>query len=569
MEDLNPKDLQPRTMLGMKLIQQPFSKIPAAENLFDFDALKQTRDTVSHHLQFSNLLMVVQGRKGSGKNSFANSLIVSNHPALYYFNATAETDDTLSNILDKAATNNHADEISVLKKRIHDIMFRGQQPVLIVNDADLLDADVLKEVISYSQGMKDENQQTSLKLLLLGDHSLEKKLETNGILNHNQFYIIDLPQLNVSNTRAFLMHRLNLAGYRDAIPFSDKDITDFYSMANGNPDATLTYAAESLNNNKSLYEDELLSAGRKTKTRLILLGAALFFGAFIYNSLFSPEQKPPQTEIEKIELPPADAVVEKRAVDQLFNRSRLNKPSNNTMDVKQPGQVSSLDNSLSADNALPDLPKEAREQEKPAAVFMDEKTVEITAPQILPARKATPPIKEKPAKTASSGIPAPASEQTETHAQQPEPVPAKPALPKAKVTATEKAPAEPDIKVTTKPVTKPATDKVTNKFINAGTHSPDWLLMQDSSKWSLQILAAYKPETLLAFVDQHRLGSKVAYYRTRLGKQDWHVILYGQYDSKEKARAVIPYLPAYIRQNNPWPKDLKSVQNTIKQYQKQ
>ncbi|MCK5334910.1 MAG: hypothetical protein KAQ67_02045, partial [Gammaproteobacteria bacterium] len=81
MDALDPKDLQPQTMLGMKLIQQPFSKLPEAENLFDFDALKQTRDTISHHLQFSHLLMVIQGRKGSGKDSLANSLIVSDHPA--------------------------------------------------------------------------------------------------------------------------------------------------------------------------------------------------------------------------------------------------------------------------------------------------------------------------------------------------------------------------------------------------------------------------------------------------------------------------------------------------------
>lgn len=540
MEALDPKDLQPQTMLGMKLIQQPFSKTPDAENLFDFDALKQTRDTVSHHLQFSHLLMVIQGRNGSGKNSFANSLIVSDHPALYFFNATAEPGDTLRSVLEKAADNNHADDIQILENRIHDIMYRGQQPVLILNDAEQLDENVLSELIQYAQSHKDAQQQTQLKLLLVGDHGLDKKLEKNGIINHNQFYLIDLPQLNVSNTRSFLMHRLNLAGYRDAPPFSDKDITNIYNMANGNPAATLEYAAESLNNNKSLYEEDFGSAG-KTKKILIIAGVTLFVAAFIYNSLLTS----PEDDNESIGLP-AETTIEKNAVDQLF------KPSSNTMAVRQENQLA-IPDQKSQHSLAPEMPATITKPSAPQA--LTQPPASITEQTDIKPLQSQPALKENTktetskteTKRSSSGIPAPED--------------SKP----AKAIPSTSTPAKPI--TTQKPVVK-ADDKITRSFTNAGVNPPEWLLKQPSGNWSLQILGAYKAETLLTYVHQHSLGNKVAYYRTRLGNQDWHVILYGQYSSKEKAKAVIPYLPAYIRQNKPWPKDIKSVQNAIKQYKK-
>lgn len=544
MDQLNPKDLQPQTMLGMKLIQQPFSKQPDAENLFDFDSLKQTRDTVSHHLQFSQLLMVIQAKKGGGKNSFANSLIVSEHPALYFFNATAESGDGIREILAKAATNNHADDIGILEKRIHDIMYRGQQPVLIINDADKLSDNELHDAIKYSQDMKDDNQQTQLKLLLLGDHSLEKKIETNGIVNHNQFYIIDLPQLNVSNTRAFLMHRLSQAGFRDPSPFNDKDITNIYNMANGNPVATMEYAAESLNNNKSLHEEEF--GGRKNNRKIFILGAAaLFLAAFIYNSLLSPELETSTEISEKIELPlPTDntdsTLKEKRAIDQLF------KSSSNTMDVKPQNQVETFGEPLAPAISIPtETTTNQPAGNTTSSTELDTlETIEVVKPEIKPAQLT------ELTQNQSSGIPLPVDSKPVTKNVEPLKTPAVKTQSNPRQTKTE--------------AVKPAIDETTAAFLKAGTRSPDWLLQQKPGNWSLQILGAYKPETLLAFVHQHRLGNKVAYYKTRLGTKDWHVILYGQYASKEKAKAVIPYLPAYIRQNNPWAKDMKSVQIAIK-----
>lgn len=545
MDALDPKDLQPQTMLGMKLIQQPFSKIPDAENLFDFDALKQTRDTVSHHLQFSHLLMIIQGRSGSGKDSLANSLIVSEHPALYFFNATAESGDTLQNILSKAAQNNHADNIQTLEKRIGDIMYRGQQPVIIINNAEQLNETELRNIIKYTQDKTDSNQQTQLKLLLLGTPELEKNLDRNGIINHNQFYLIALPQLNVSNTRSFLMHRLTHAGFRDASPFSDKDITNIFNMANGNPVATMEYAAECLNNNKSLV-DESYSEGTKATKPLLIIGAILFIAAILYNSVFMSadekldESPQTQTSIEPLK-------IDKKAVDQLFNAGT------NTMDVKQKesGEV---------------LPKLTSKYSLPA--YSNQTTTPLNAESLDTAQTNVEMVPQDSSTLLQEKALEKSIRTTSSQPAEPSPIPTLVKQPKAtQPTVTAKAPIKDINQAVIKPVITKV-DKINQAFIKAEARSSDWLLKQPSSNWSLQILAGHEAETLLSYMHQHKLGDKVAYFRKRLGKKDWHVILYGQYKSKEQAKAVIPYLPKYIQQNNPWPKDLKSVKNDINQYKK-
>ncbi|MDH5394274.1 MAG: SPOR domain-containing protein [Gammaproteobacteria bacterium] len=546
MDAHNPKDLQPETMLGMKLIQQPFSKMPSAENLYDFDALKQTRDTVSHHLQFSHLLMIIQGPKGSGKDSLANSLIVSEHPALYFFNATAELNDTAASILNKAANNNNAESTQQLESRISDIMYRGQQPVLIVNDAEQLAEDELRALIKYASLKKDNNQQIQLKLLLLGDLSLEKNLDRYGIINHNQYYMIELPLLNVSNTRSFLMHRLTQAGFRDANPFTDKDITNIYSIANGNPDVTMLYAAELLNQKKSLKDDNL-SVEKKAKKPLIFIAAALFLAAIIYNSLILTPTTTPE-ETSPVEKPMTD----QSAVEKLFSAPA----GNNTMAVKQQQSAQPL-NKLRPEISVPTLGNKTQTADK-----------QITAAEQNIIETNTPAAQtDKPEAVTNGAADTPAPEATPeaaATATDDRPTPAK-----TQTTSDAKTTLKTETAVLSKPQIKAATetvDQVTQSFIDAGALPPAWLLKQPPERWSLQILGGHQPDTLLSFIRQHRLNKKVAYFRSRLANKDWHVILYGMYPSKAHAKAAIKTLPAFLQQQKPWPKDMKSVQAAIRQH---
>lgn len=97
-----------------------------------------------------------------------------------------------------------------------------------------------------------------------------------------------------------------------------------------------------------------------------------------------------------------------------------------------------------------------------------------------------------------------------------------------------------------------------------GLREADWLLAQDSSHWTIQLLGAREPETLLVFAQRHQLSNQAAWYKTWLSSKPYYVLVYGSYASRDAARAQIDLLPDALRSAKPWVKSLGSIQKTIK-----
>ena len=97
-----------------------------------------------------------------------------------------------------------------------------------------------------------------------------------------------------------------------------------------------------------------------------------------------------------------------------------------------------------------------------------------------------------------------------------------------------------------------------------GVHDQQWLLKQKASHWTLQILGARDPQTLLKFAQQHKLGDDSAWYETRLGDKPWYIIVHRFYTDKDIARASIARLPTSLQKSKPWVKSLQSIHNSIK-----
>jgi len=97
-----------------------------------------------------------------------------------------------------------------------------------------------------------------------------------------------------------------------------------------------------------------------------------------------------------------------------------------------------------------------------------------------------------------------------------------------------------------------------------GLHDADWLLKQKNTDWTLQLLGAREPETLLIFSRQHSLADNVAWYKTWLKGKPYYVLVYGNYANRDMAREAIAALPTKLRSIKPWAKSIKSVQQSIK-----
>ncbi len=97
-------------------------------------------------------------------------------------------------------------------------------------------------------------------------------------------------------------------------------------------------------------------------------------------------------------------------------------------------------------------------------------------------------------------------------------------------------------------------------------HSEKWLLSQESSYYTIQLMGARKEALLFNFVEKNQLleQNEIAYYQTTFKDKPWVQLLYGVYATKKDAEAAADNLPPKIRKSSPWIRRLSAVQKAIR-----
>ena len=92
-----------------------------------------------------------------------------------------------------------------------------------------------------------------------------------------------------------------------------------------------------------------------------------------------------------------------------------------------------------------------------------------------------------------------------------------------------------------------------------------WLLDQESSFYTLQVLGVRNEESILNFIKVHKLlqNQNVAYYKTVYKGKQWYPLLYGVYQTKSKAAAAVKELPDKIQKSVPWIRKMSAVQREV------
>jgi outer membrane biosynthesis protein TonB len=90
----------------------------------------------------------------------------------------------------------------------------------------------------------------------------------------------------------------------------------------------------------------------------------------------------------------------------------------------------------------------------------------------------------------------------------------------------------------------------------------DWLQQLNPQDYLVQLLATPTQESLDGFLADHRASippdAKTA--RTTSKGREWHVLLLGPFSSRADAQAAIEKLPAAFNKNEPWIRQVSSVQ---------
>jgi type II secretory pathway predicted ATPase ExeA len=115
----------------------------------------------------------------------------------------------------------------------------------------------------------------------------------------------------------------------------------------------------------------------------------------------------------------------------------------------------------------------------------------------------------------------------------------------------------------TEKVKKTGENTLSSVIVEKGIYRESWILAQNPSYYTIQILGVRDEKAVLKFVGKHRLWNQAAYFQSNFKGKDWFSLLYGLYPTSKEALLAKEKLPEEIRKLSPWIRKMASVHNAI------
>lgn len=96
-----------------------------------------------------------------------------------------------------------------------------------------------------------------------------------------------------------------------------------------------------------------------------------------------------------------------------------------------------------------------------------------------------------------------------------------------------------------------------------GVRREDWIERQSGRAWTIQLFGTANEQSLLSFIEQHRL-TDVAYFKSTRGDRPWFSLIHGVYDDIDGARAAAERMPRAVLGDSPWIRRMSDIQAIVK-----
>ena len=541
-------DLAQESLGYLKLRKQPFGlEILSEDTFFNSQELEKITDNLKHQSQFSHLLLIVEGDYGSGKTSLYRHFISHQIENTKILPVQAEVTDTLVQIQQKISIHlqdlgdaNHLDD------NLKSLQTFDQYPLLILDDAHVLSDTTIQEIFRY-RGQLQAEQGVELKLIFFGNVGLSTTIQKITDLKENKIYVQNMPEYSGNLLKDFIFHKLKIAGYTSEPFLSDKELATIEKKAGTTALGSMCLAAQLIDKHVKKQTTPSLSKWVKISAISILL-IAIATTAIIYFTVLLPSQTEDGHKADNTNLiqEPEHQKTQQPAEEQY---QEITLPQNNLPDnqfeVQEPAdtETSRINNIQTESTETPDTLETSTANDSSITAAAEE---ELEAP----AEVTTTQADSLQAKTDITDTLMDTTAQAVKNDSQ-----EKLAVIKEEI---------PEIKPEPEPEPVPALPAALEQLNQLGLKDKSWLLQNNSNDWTLQLIGARDPETLLKFALKHQLSNNSAWYKTWLSSKPYYVIVHGQFNSRDSAREGIQLLSPTLRNAKPWVKSMKSVHSAIK-----
>lgn len=545
----------------LQLSQQPFATNTATgETFLDGIADAQLNDIKQALISGDDLLLVL-GPEGSGKSTLLKQLSDNSGQRIQCFSVRGNERFSTANLFAGMLEAFQRPPPGDLKQMLDDLIpaLQGMADsntlgAVVLDDADQIPEEELTKLLSgmlYING----SEETLLRVTLAAPTEFEERipelLPEGADLPYSSLAI---DAFDKDRSAAYLDFRLQQAGLSGDFPFTDTEIASINEEAGGRPGFLHVVAAQELNLRDENYVAELppeLSGSKKASraggasffsnltgnlggTKLMAGAAALFM---IFAGLFW--LKPSTNNV------PDDryTVVETKKLEA--NNNASNSANNNTVQTAETGNAQQLaeasnqnssatNGTANAGTATPEAAAAQAAADKAEAQLQakrEAESAELAQQKAAQAAEAALAAKEKAEKVRADA---------------------------------EKAAAEKVAKAAEEVEAKKTADAAAAANL-ANLESPNWILVQNPSLFTVQMSASTDRKSVEAFLARNELQAPNSIFSFNRNGATWFALVHGLYDSIEQARQEVEKMPESARSNQPWIRAIGRIQNAVKE----
>lgn len=224
------------------LKQKPFDLLPNPDFLFMSSSHKRALSYLDYGIKERVGFILLTGEVGSGKTTIIRNLIKKNLDNVVLskiFNTRVDSEQLLAMINDDFGLQVlNKDKITMLRELntfLIEQFVKGNQAVLIIDEAQNLGQELLEEIRMLSN-LETDNAKL-LQIILVGQPELRKTLASSSLVQLRQRISINchIQPLTPNETEQYILHRLERAGDRDSVQFSQETINIIYTYSRGIP----------------------------------------------------------------------------------------------------------------------------------------------------------------------------------------------------------------------------------------------------------------------------------------------------------------------------------------------
>jgi putative secretion ATPase (PEP-CTERM system associated) len=224
------------------LLQKPFELLPNPDFLYLSKFHKRALTYLDYGIKERVGFILLTGEVGSGKTTIIRDLIKKHQDRVVLskiFNTMVDSQQLISMINEDFGLATQGKDRIALLRELNDFLVeqfaRGNQPVLIIDEAQNLTPALLEEVRMLSNLETDSAK--LLQIILVGQPELRKTLASPKLLQLRQRISIHchLQALSRQEIEQYIMHRLERAGNREALSFSPEALDIIFKYSKGIP----------------------------------------------------------------------------------------------------------------------------------------------------------------------------------------------------------------------------------------------------------------------------------------------------------------------------------------------